>query len=131
MNRKIKFRICYTAQNGEKSIIYSDNNRYLIGLNGKVYENYGGDWKNSMWEEVFDADEPPIIQQYTGLKDKNGKEIYEGDIIRAMHDFGPAGFRFHISAVRWDKEVGYQWEYWDLSTIEIIGNIHENSKFLK
>ena len=57
MNRPIKFRICYTAQNGQKSLIYSEDKRYLITLDGKVLENYGKDWKNPFWEEVFDADE--------------------------------------------------------------------------
>ena len=61
----------------------------------------------------------------------NGKEIYEGDLIEGMHDFGPAGFRLHLSSVRWDNEVGYQWEYWDLSTLEVIGNIFENMDLLK
>jgi uncharacterized phage protein (TIGR01671 family) len=82
MNRPIKFRICYTAQNGQKSLIYSDDKRYLITLDGKVLENYGKDWKNPFWEEVFDADEQPIIQQYTGLTDKNNIEVYDGDIVK-------------------------------------------------
>ena len=97
MNRPLKFRICYTAQNGQKSLIYSDDKRYLITLDGKVLENYGKDWKNPFWEEVFDADERPIIQQYTGLTDKNGKEIYEGDIIKEHH------------FEDWGDKIGYEY----------------------
>ena len=65
------------------------------------------------------------IQFNTSLNDKNGNPIYEGDFIRGMFDHGPAGLREEILPVRWSNEDGYQWNYWDLSTIEVIGNKHE------
>ena len=72
-----------------------------------------------------------IFQQYTGLTDKNGKKIFEGDYIRGQFDHGPAGLRQEILPVRWSNEDGYQWNYWDLSTIEVIGNLFENPELLK
>ena len=65
------------------------------------------------------------VEQFTGLYDKNNKPIYDGDYIRGQFDHGPAGYREEIAPVIWTNEDGYQWNYWDLSTIEVVGNEFE------
>ncbi len=72
-----------------------------------------------------------VLMQYTGLKDKNGKEIYEGDIVEA-DGLLPSDVIFYESAFRTEEAadpLAYDDERYGGFTI--IGNIYENPELLK
>lgn len=78
-----------------------------------------------------------IYQQWTSLLDKNGKEIYEGDILEAPHTYQLTVFieAGHVS-IKWydngfpQKELLFQSEI-SRDDLEIIGNIYENPEILE
>ena len=105
----------------------------------KVLRCWSGNSMNWLYGKCVvypDCGDRYIFVQFTGLTDKNGKEIYEGDIVRhkgpfqkeperSICDFHEGAFRFMI----FDKKEDFH----PSSSIycEIIGNIYENSELLE
>jgi uncharacterized phage protein (TIGR01671 family) len=130
MNRKIKFR----AWDKEQEILHPVQD-LQFGNNGKthVFLALGED----ICSEGF-APEKFDLMQYTGLKDKNGEEIFEGDVVKFWanpKDYG--GYKGHnyIAAVEWDQAFlqfifsdGHGLK--DFEFLEVIGNIYENPELL-
>lgn len=116
-----------------------DNGEWVYG-NFAVTDNNGKQhyiFQNKAFEyEVF----PETVGQYTGLTDKNGKKIFEGDILRrAYHpeddvviEWFNGSFRFRKANK--PKDYGYSNVCCiqnAVSSLKIIGNIHDNPEMLK
>ena len=77
-----------------------------------------------------------ILMQCTGLKDKNGKLIYEGDIVKIFHVSGTMQCKYFFDIVEWnDLRCRFDTENYgiinDDDIYEVIGNIYENPELLK
>ncbi len=99
------------------------------------FEKKGKDWTFSL--AMYEGDK---LMQYTGLKDKHGKEIYEGDVIKHdyYYDYGQSGeYKSFTKCVTWDdiycgfKPMYATGEYsLPRNSIEVVGNIYENPELL-
>lgn len=74
-----------------------------------------------------------VFMQYTNLKDRNGKEIYEGDVVKSQFPYNDT-FLINIDTVVWRNETSSFMlgprMFHDKLILEIIGNIYENPELL-
>ena len=122
MNREIKFRA------------WDNVNNQMLDVQELNFEDcfYGGytTVRTTMYSDYFDIREMPIMQ-YTGLHDKNGKEIYEGDILKGTFYGFPIPEYDYVFQIYWDeKEKGFMASYFEPSECEVIGNIYDNPELL-
>jgi uncharacterized phage protein (TIGR01671 family) len=142
--RELKYKVWDTKEKRFYNESFSNgiypedgNFTFYIDMGGNISlfsDNDGG--KSGLWEhETFVEKDRYIPVFYIGLKDKNGKEIYEGDIVH-HHRYG-----FNWEVVYSSKNTGYdlinnEHEGMHLSdlcqpNIEVIGNIYESPELLK
>ena len=121
----------------------SEANTMANDLKGIDFENETVVLKKFYWEdgfpveyEVFEVEiGNAILMQSTGLKDLNGVEIFEGDIVRffdslytVFYDIKEGSYRLKPHDDRW--VVDYMSNFSSEESFEVVGNIYENKEYL-
>ena len=124
--REIKFRAWLKELNEIREVEYINFWKKMISFPNKFCKEY---YLNADFDEID-------LMRYTGLKDKNEKEIYEGDIIklRANHGIGVVKYydewgAFVVEYIK-SKPLAVLGMNYYKENIEILGNIYENSELL-
>ena len=116
MNREILFR-GKRVDNGEWT------EGYFFKTWNKVFLLWGMTCGCPNMEEVI----PETVGQYTGLCDKNGKKIFEGDIVESPN--GTQGFiEWQNAECAFLVNIGDDWQTMDDCHYEVIGNIYDNKE---
>lgn len=135
--REIKFR-AWDSLKKEWLFGYNYPNLGGFSMFGEVV--LMGEWGNTAWDYISkDKGIHLHLTQYTGIKDKNEKEIWEGDIMRIvdLEDKSTFTVVFVDGAFRkkydeWDEGVSYPIiDSFDLTHFEVIGNIFENPELIE
>lgn len=112
----------------EGNLVRNDNGKdYFIVFMGDDYLDY-------FWEIIVD---PNTVGQYTGLTDKNGKRIFEGDILQYKNEtcwvinWCAEETRFVVTGYIDGKKCEHICIDVVFRDFEVIGNIHDNSELLK
>ena len=144
MNDRFRFRVWFTPDYQEPEMIYDTEQTYDFGCQSK------GSYYHDNFGEILE-DKDCIVMQCTGLKDKNGKLIYEGDILQSeeypfknekgynyaaevLWDDASATFyyyTFRISNNVVGRSTGNTGELNEYEDWEVIGNIYENKELLE
>jgi uncharacterized phage protein (TIGR01671 family) len=111
--REIKFRVW----DKEEGMIYINSSTDTHVLGGEYAY------------EIISSGEYPTMQ-YTGLKDKNGVEVYEGDVVKVNGEYMEVYFKDGYFGWGWEHEGVYSFDPFGVEEIEVIGNIYENPELV-
>lgn len=107
-------------------LVRSEENYEMLQV--RKYDGVEGD--NWGWSQV----KPDTVGEYTGLKDMNGKRIFEGDIVKLLHSYirvvKYSGLNASFVTCDKDEFLGFLGDY-NSNQIMVIGNIHDNPELLE
>jgi len=121
-NSRIKFR----AWNTQKNVMHTSKNSY-VRFDGNVHIHVKDPWNDAVDDKYI------VLMQYTGLKDKYGVEIYEGDIFKSLSMLGVITKKEGCWIVDWAKRPNALTEklFPHIEEGEIIGNKWDNPELLE